>query len=65
MEDICKCDCHRFPLHHHQGNCCKNTGKIYIGDDGNVDMEKYNKLNKIEDAFCPCCGGTGKINNNK
>lgn len=44
-------------------SCCKNSGKIYIKDTGEIDMEAYNKLNpKLLDDVCPCCGGTGKNN---
>lgn len=64
MKEICTCDCHRFPLFHHQGNCCKNTGKIYIKEDGEIDLIEYNKINKKESEICPCCGGSGKIESN-
>ena len=60
--DICTCSCHENPLLFHIHSCCKNSGKIYIKDTGEIDMEAYNKLNpKLLDEVCPCCGGTGKI----
>ncbi len=62
--NICMCDCHRFPLYHHQGECCKNTGKIYIKDTGEIDYVKYNLLIKKPQESCPCCGGTGKVASN-
>lgn len=58
-ENICRCDCHRFPLFHHTGECCKNTGKIYINNDGTINHEKYTLLNPVKEEICPCCGGTG------
>ena len=62
MKEICKCFCHQSPLYHHQGNCCENTGKIYLDSLGNVIENLYKKIS-IETAkkICPCCGGTGII----
>lgn len=60
-QNICKCSCHSNPLLFHIHSCCKHSGKIYIKDTGEIDMEAYNKLNPPIDDVCPCCGGTGKI----
>jgi hypothetical protein len=63
--DICKCACHVSPLFFHNGECCSNTGKVYLNDDFSVDLEKFRVLAiKESEKFCPCCGGTGKISKN-
>jgi hypothetical protein len=63
MKEICKCDCHRTPLFYHQGNCCENTGKIYLDEAGEIVEHLYKEIS-IESAkkICPCCGGTGLAN---
>lgn len=64
--EICKCSCHHNPLLFHFNKCCENQGKIYINDDGTVDVKKYLKIvGKKEDfEICPCCGGSGKLDKN-
>ena len=62
MNNICTCTCHHNPLLWHFNNCCEHTGKLYINDDGTVDMKRYleitgKKSEKTE--VCPCCGGSG------
>ena len=43
--------------------------KLYINDDGSIDMEKYLKIigKSVENKdsnICPCCGGSGKVDKN-
>ena len=70
MNNICTCTCHHNPLLWHFNDCCQYKGKLYINDDGTIDIERYEKIvgksveksveNK-ESVVCPCCGGTGHV----
>lgn len=70
MNNICTCTCHHNPLLWHFNDCCEHKGKLYINDDGSIDMEKYIKVtgkiveNKDTD-ICPCCGGSGHVSKNR
>lgn len=61
---ICTCTCHHNPLLFHFNNCCEHSGKIYLNDDGTINMEKYLEVTgqkKSDLEACPCCGGTGHV----